>query len=236
MEALPPNANPNQLASRGATTILATAASYPPYSNPALAANLVCRTVLALLANLVCLVPLRQLYRNGEFAAVVFILNVELKNLETVVNSLLWRDDDTASWWPGYGWCDADAYLHNLSIGLFVTCLLAIVRNLAQRVGLMQATALTARQKRRRNVIQALIIFPLPIIQLALTWPITAQRYLVATLIGCNWIPHPSWPYLVFFVLPPPIFAILTAGYASRLSFVLILGWSGGEGVLPWCL
>ncbi|TWU73675.1 hypothetical protein ED733_004341 [Metarhizium rileyi] len=199
---------------RSPASVVATAAAFPPYTTPALTANLVCRVSLALIANLVCLVPLRLLYRNGELAAVVFILNVEIKNLETIINALLWRNDDIMSWWAGYGWCDFDSYIHNISIGLFVTCLLAIMRNLAQQVGLMRANMLSMRERRRRNLIQALIIFPFPILQLALTWPLTAQRYLVGTLMGCNWIPHPSWPFLVFFVLPPPIFAMITTGYA----------------------
>ncbi|KHN99512.1 pheromone receptor [Metarhizium album ARSEF 1941] len=199
---------------RGPVTIVASAPTFPPYATPGLTANLVCRVVLAVVANLVCLVPLRLLYRNGELAAVVFILNIQVKNLETIINALIWRNDDIMSWWPGYGWCDFDAYIHNISIGLFVTCLLAIMRNLAQQVGLMRANTLTTSERRRRNLIQALIIFPFPILQLALTWPLTAQRYLVGTLMGCNWIPHPSWPFLIFFVLPPPIFALMTTVYA----------------------
>ena len=45
------------------------------------------------------------LYRNGELAAVVFILNIQVKNLETIINALIWRNDDIMSWWAGYGWC-----------------------------------------------------------------------------------------------------------------------------------
>ncbi|KAG6001775.1 hypothetical protein E4U21_003820 [Claviceps maximensis] len=199
---------------RGTTTVVAMVEPVAPFTNPALTANLVCRVFLAVIANLTCLVPLRLLYKNGEFAAVVFILNLEIKNLDTIVNSLIWRNDNIRSWWPGYGWCDVDAYIQNLSIGLYTTCLLAMVRNLAQQVGLMRANALTVQERRRRNLIQALIIFPFPIIQLAMTWPLTAQRYLIGTLIGCYWNPHPSWPFLLLFVLPPPIFALITTGYA----------------------
>ncbi|KAG6018047.1 hypothetical protein E4U43_007771 [Claviceps pusilla] len=199
---------------RGTTTVMTMVEPVPPFTNPSLTANLVFRVLLAAVANLTCLVPLRLLYKNGEFAAVLFILTIEIKNLDTIVNSLIWRNDNIRSWWPGYGWCDVDAYIQNLSIGLYITCLLAIVRNLAQQVGLMRANGLTVQERRRRNLIQALIIFPFPIVQLAMTWPLTAQRYLVGTLIGCYWSPYPSWPFLLLFVLPPPIFALITAGYA----------------------
>ncbi|RSL65640.1 hypothetical protein CEP54_004158 [Fusarium duplospermum] len=183
-------------------------------TTPALTANFICRVLLATLANIICLVPLKNLFRNSEFAAVVFILNIEVTNLDTIVNALIWRNDDTDSWWAGYGLCDLSPYIHNLNIALFVTCLLAMMRNLAQQVGLLRANPLTVREKRRRHLVQALIIFPLPIIQLCWVWPLTAQRYVVGTLVGCSWVASPSWPYIVFFVIAPVVIAIMTSGYA----------------------
>ncbi|KAG6288298.1 hypothetical protein E4U46_003384 [Claviceps purpurea] len=204
----------NWLDPRGTSAVVALVEPLPPFTDLSLTSNLVCRVLFSIISNLVCLVPLRLLYRNGEFAAVVFILNVQIKNLGTIMNSLIWRNDNIRSWWPGFGLCDVDVHIQNIGIGLFVTCLLAIVRNLARQVGLMRASALTVQERRRRNLYQALIIFPYPIVQLALTWPVASQRYIVGTLIGCSWNPHASWPYLVFFVLPPPVFALITAGYA----------------------
>ncbi|PNY24093.1 Pheromone a factor receptor [Tolypocladium capitatum] len=210
--------SPNRLFGRDDAVIFRFP-SETPYTTASLTANLVLRVLLALLGNLVCLVPLRLLYRNGEFAAVVFILNVMAINLETVVMALVWRDDDLGSRWPGYGLCDVDAYFHNASQSLYVTCLLAIMRNLARQVGMLRANPLTVKERRRRNLIQALIMFPLPILQLAMTWPITSQRYLVGTLVGCTWMPHSSWPNLVFFILPPVVVAFITAVYAVQVFF-----------------
>ncbi|KAL7950489.1 pheromone receptor [Trichoderma barbatum] len=184
------------------------------YTNPSLTASLICRIFFGVIANLVCLVPLRLLYRNGEFAATVFILNVEVQNLRNIVNALIWRDDDVASWWPGYGLCDLDAFLHNFCISLYATCLLAIMRNLAIQVGSLRANPPSRREKRRRNIIQALIIFPLPLVQLAWTYPVTDQRYYVATLIGCSWSNARTWPSIVFEILPQAIVSLITAGYA----------------------
>ncbi|KAL7819823.1 pheromone A receptor domain-containing protein [Trichoderma gracile] len=186
----------------------------PPYTTPSLTANLICRVLLSIIANLVCLVPLRLLYRNGELAAALFILNIEIQNLRTVVNALLWRNDDLQSWWPGYGLCDVDPYVHNLAIGLYSTCLLAIMRNLALQVGNLRANPLTRRERRRRNLIQALIVFPQPLLQAAWTYPLTQQRYYIGTLIGCSWLNAPTWPYIVFIILPPALISLATAGYA----------------------
>ncbi|KAF5026057.1 hypothetical protein F66182_1849 [Fusarium sp. NRRL 66182] len=153
-------------------------------TSPSLTANLFCRVILAILANLACLVPLKNLYHTGEFAAVIFILNIEWANLETITNALIWRNDDTGSWWSGEGLCDVNPYTQNFSNALFGTCLLAIMRNLAQQVGLLRVNPLTVREKRRRNLVQSFIMFPLPIIQLCWTWPLTTQRYAVVSLTG----------------------------------------------------
>lgn len=110
--------------------------SLPSYSTPALTANLVLRVLLAAVANAACLVPLRLLCRRGELAA------VELLNLETAACALLWRDDVSA-WWPGLGFCDADAFVHNAATGIYASCLLAVMRSLALRVALAVANILT---------------------------------------------------------------------------------------------
>lgn len=189
------------------------------YTTPSLTINLVCRVFFGILANLVCLIPLQLLYRNGEFAAVVFILNVELENLRNIVNALIWRNDDMESWWPGYGLCDVDAFLHNFCISIFSTCLLAIMRNLAIQVGSLRANPPSRKEKRRRNIIQALIIFPLPLMQVAWTYPLAKQRYYVGTLIGCYWPDATTWPSIVFEILPQAIVSLITAGYASKFCY-----------------
>lgn len=194
--------------------------SIEPYTSASLTANLVCRVTLAIIANLACLVPLRLLYKNHEFAAVVYIVTVMVKNLETILHSLLWSNDDLESWWPGYGLCDATPYVHNFCLGLFNTTLLAIMRSICQQVGFLRANPLTVREKRRRNLVQALIMFPLPLIQAALTWPLTVQRYAVGTLIGCAWVGYPTWQYLVFFIIAPAVVALVTAGYAGTSLMV----------------
>ncbi|KAK5990085.1 hypothetical protein PT974_08349 [Cladobotryum mycophilum] len=198
----------------GSPIYIGGAPSAAPYTTPSLTANLVCRVLFGLIANLICAVPLRLLYRNGEFAAVVFIANVLAENARNMLNALIWRDDDTASWWAGYGLCDVDAYVSNINTGLYATCLLAIMRNLAIQVGSLRANPLTQREKRRRNIVQALIMFPLPIVQMALVYPLADQRYWIGTLVGCSWSPYPSWPYVVFFILAPVVVALVTAAYA----------------------
>lgn len=188
-------------------------------TTPSLTINLVSRLLLAVIANLACIVPLKNLYRNGEFAAVVFIANIQWANLDTIINALIWRNDDTSKWWSGEGFCDLNPYYTNFTNALFGTCLLAIMRNLAQQVGLLRANPLTVHERRRRNLVQALIMFPLPLLQAAWVWPLTTQRYAVATLAGCSWVAWPSWPYMTFFVIAPVVVALVTSVYAGNVHF-----------------
>ncbi|CAI6088887.1 unnamed protein product [Clonostachys chloroleuca] len=207
------------LHARGDGPMIISLPSVPPYTTPSLTANLVMRVLLAVVANLVCLVPLRLLGRNGEFSAVVFIVAVEIKNIQTILNSLLWRDDNTQNWYAGFGICDMASFFSNFLGSLYVTCLLATMRNLAQQVGLLRANPLTAREKRKRNMVQALIMFPLPLLQVAMTWPLAEQRYAIGTLVGCQWLAHGSWPYIAIFVVPNVLVPIATGCYAVLAYF-----------------
>lgn len=193
------------------------------YTSPSLTANLVFRVFLGILAILALCVPTKLLWRNGEFAAVVFCLDVVIFNIFYVVNSLIWPNDNVASWWAGYGWCDIQVYMQYSLETLYAACVFAIMRHLAHQVGLMRVTALTISEKRRRNLIQALVLFPIPLLQVALNYLVMAQRYDIVTLIGCVTAYDSSWPYLVFFVLPAPIFTIGAVYFASKHLYFPIL-------------
>ncbi|UNI14183.1 hypothetical protein JDV02_000840 [Purpureocillium takamizusanense] len=184
-----------------------------------LTVNLGFRVALGIIADLVCLVPFWILARNGEFAASLYVLNIIFLNLDTVVNSLIWRNNDTASWWPGFGFCDLDNFFRNGAKALFLTCLLAIMRNLAIQVGRLRANPLSIKERRRRILVQALIIFPWPLSVIAWTYPLAANRYVIGTLSGCDWSTSSSWPYLVFFVIPPPVVAAVTLAYSVLIFF-----------------
>ncbi|KAK8019276.1 pheromone A receptor-domain-containing protein [Apiospora arundinis] len=183
-------------------------------ASASLQANLVCRVLFAILGSLLCWVPFRLLVRNGEFAAVVFIVSVVVTNLFTVVNSLLWRNDYWDLWYDGHGWCDLQVWLVAPLQTIYATSIFAIMRHLAEQVGLMRVATLSPREKRRRNLIQALIIFPVPLIQLTFTWFDLAQRYIIGTLIGCSATYDNSWPKIFVYSVPPMLFALGSMPYA----------------------
>ncbi|RYP63192.1 hypothetical protein DL770_009441 [Monosporascus sp. CRB-9-2] len=191
-----------------------------PSTNPKLLANLVARVLLAALGTCLCWVPLRLLARNGEFAAVVLTTTVCILNLTTVVNSLLWRSDDWRSWPSGRGLCDLEVYLLQPLNTAYAAAVFALVRRLAGQVRL--ATALPApvaaprqRALRRRAVmVQSLVIFSVPVVQVAFTWFDIAQRFVVAALVGCSAVYDNSWPKVLVFDVPPAAFAVAAVPYA----------------------
>ncbi|KAI0128734.1 pheromone A receptor-domain-containing protein [Xylariales sp. AK1849] len=184
------------------------------YTNASLEANRVCRVLFAIIGTIFCWVPFRLLSRNGEFAASVLIVDVVVMNLFTIFNSIIWHNDDWDIWWDGTGLCDIQVYLSAPMQTIYAACIFVVIRNLAQRVRLMRVNNLTRREKNRRDFIQALIIFPIPIIELAFTWFVLAQRYIIGTLVGCSATLDDSWPKILVYILPPALFAIGTVPYA----------------------
>ncbi|KAI0425828.1 GPCR fungal pheromone mating factor [Xylaria sp. FL1042] len=185
-------------------------------SNPSLQANLVARVILAFTAILLCWVPLRLLIRNGEFAVVVLILDLGLMNLFTILNSIIWHDDNWDSWWDGVGLCDVEVYLSVPTQTIYAASIFAVMYHLAQQVKVTGA----GRDRSlivRRNLIQAAIIFPIPLVQLLFTYFDLAQRYVIGTLVGCTGLYDASWPKTLVFDAPPAVFAVLSVPYAILL-------------------
>ncbi|KAF2968617.1 hypothetical protein GQX73_g4984 [Xylaria multiplex] len=185
-------------------------------TNPGLMANLVARVILAFAGILLCWVPVRLLSCNGEFAAVVFIADVAIMNLFTILNSIIWHDDDWNTWWDGTGLCDVEVYLSGPLQTIYAASIFAVMYHLAQQVKVTRAGQ-DRSQITRRNLIQAAIIFPIPLVQLLFTYFDLAQRYIIGTLIGCSAVYDSSWPKALVYDAPPAIFAILAVPYAVLL-------------------
>jgi pheromone a factor receptor len=188
----------------------------PPYTNASLQINLFFRVFLGILANICCWVPMRLLWKNVEFSAAVYCVTIMTLNFYYVVNALIWQDDNVQDWFAGYGWCDIQIYTVFAIQTLYTACMFAIMRNVATKVGMMRATSLTSSERRRRTLIEALIIFPFPLLQVLMTYFVLGQRYNVSTLIGCTNMYYRTWSYLVVYHIPGNAFATLTVIFASK--------------------
>ncbi|KAH6627867.1 pheromone A receptor-domain-containing protein [Chaetomium tenue] len=189
-----------------------------PYTSPSLQVNLFFRVFLGLVSLFVTWVPARLLWRNGEFAGAVICIMLLVLNLITVINALIWRDDNVQTWWAGQGWCDIMTYTYFAMHTAFNICMFEIMRGLASKISLSRADKPTRSERRRQRIVSALVIFTVPVIQVILTYFTTFGRYNVSTLIGCSAVYYPNWLYLVFYILPTPVFAV-GAAYMAALTF-----------------
>ncbi|KAI0527948.1 pheromone A receptor-domain-containing protein [Xylaria bambusicola] len=185
-------------------------------TNHGLLANLIARVILAFVGMLLCWVPVRLLVRNGEFAAVVLIIDVTIMNTFTILNALIWHDDNWTTWWDGTGLCDVEVYLSGPLQTIYAASIFTVMYHLAQQVKVTGARR-DRSLRTRRNLIQAAIIFPIPAIQLAFTYFDLAQRYIIGTLIGCSAVYDTSWPKTLVYDVPPAVFAVLSVPYAILL-------------------
>ncbi|KAI0145396.1 pheromone A receptor-domain-containing protein [Xylariaceae sp. FL1272] len=185
-------------------------------NDTSLVLNMVFRVLFAFVGIVLCWVPFRLLLRNGEFAAVVLIVDVAILNLITIVNSLIWRNDDYNTWYNGFGLCDLEVYIYSPLQTIYATSIFAVMVRLAQSV---KGTAMHVdRQDRiKRNLYQAAIIFPVPIVQLVFTYFDLAQRFIIGTLVGCSAVYDDSWPKVVFFDILPAVYAVLSVPFVVLL-------------------
>ncbi|KAI1094418.1 pheromone A receptor-domain-containing protein [Rostrohypoxylon terebratum] len=182
--------------------------------NAGLTVNLSFRVILSIIGTVFCWVPFRLLWRNGDFAAVVLIIDVALMNLFTVLNSLIWNSDNWDKWWLGTGLCDVEVYLWMPLQTIYAGAILAIIRQLAYQVKLTRASQLSRSERKVRAIQQAAIIFPFAGFQLVFTWFDLAQRYNIGTLIGCIASYDNSWPRFIVYDTPPTVFVMACVPYA----------------------
>ncbi|KAK2604557.1 hypothetical protein N8I77_007475 [Diaporthe amygdali] len=174
--------------------------------------NIIFKCILHFGAVAACLVPLQLFSVSGELAGVVLVISSGIMNFYQFINALVWHNDDIANWPRGYGWCDVQLASACPLETLVAASICAILRNVANQISSLRATALTGNEKRRKNLVHALIIFPVPLLQGILYYFVIAVRYNISGIIGCQAVYQTNWVFLVFFLLPCPIFA-LSAGY-----------------------
>ncbi|EPE07283.1 pheromone receptor 1 [Ophiostoma piceae UAMH 11346] len=199
----------------GGTLVLGRGGHVP--SPPALVANVVLRLILCPLALLLTIVPLRMLWKNGEFPAVVFVLCTNIMTLFVFVNAAIWHNQDFDNWWLGYGWCDLQAYVDYSLTTAYSACVCAIMQRLSSQLGLTRVSSLSPRERRNQLILQAAIIFPVPVLQAAITIFVQGIRYAIIPGGGCTVQYNATPVVLVFFVLPPTIFTLIACFHTFQV-------------------
>ncbi|KAK3944705.1 pheromone A receptor-domain-containing protein [Diplogelasinospora grovesii] len=191
----------------------------PPYTYPALQVNLFFRVFLGLVSMIVIWAPMKLLWKHGEFAATVFCASTTVINLFYTINALIWHDNNVQEWWAGYGWCDLQSYTSWPLHTIYNICIFEIMRGLADKVGVLRVSSLTASERRRKVLISAAIIFIIPFYQLILFYFIVVGRYNISALVGCTNYYDPDWLFFVSYQIPTPVFIIAAAFMAVLVWF-----------------
>ncbi|KJR86408.1 pheromone a factor receptor [Sporothrix schenckii 1099-18] len=185
-------------------------------TSPTLVANIVLRLILCPIAIVLTWVPLRLLWRNGEFPACVFVINLWLLILFVFVNAAIWHNQDFSSWWLGYGWCDLQSFVQYAFVTVYSTSVCAIMQRLSKQVGLTRVTGLSPREKHKRLIAQSLIIFPVPFLQIILTIFVQGIRFGIAPASGCTNEYDAAALFLVFYILPPLLYTMVACYYTFQ--------------------
>ena len=82
------------------------------------------------------------------------------------------------------------------------------MRGLEAKVSLNRSIAPIRAEHRRQRIISALIISTFPVLEITLNYFVLTRRYDIKTLVGCNTIYFSSWIYLIFYILPIPVFMV----------------------------
>lgn len=193
--------------------IALVAGDYGP--SPGMLANIILRFILNLAAALACWVPMRLFHKNGELAGTAMVVAMALLNFYYALNAVIWHNDDIGSWPKGYGWCDIQlvSWIPLESLNSAAIC--ALMQNIANQVSLVRASELTNEERRRKQISQALVIFPIPLLQAILYYFVIPMRYNISGIIGCQAVFEANWVFLVFFILPCPMFAVAAAYFAG---------------------
>lgn len=190
------------------------AGDYGP--SPAKLVDIIMRCILHFAAVVACVVPMHLFCRSGELAGATLVASGAIKNLYHFCNTITWYNADIANWPRAYGWCDIQSATAVPLETLVAASTCAILRNVSNSIVSLRAAALRKSEKRRKNIIHALLIFPVPLLQVILYFFVIRKRYNISGTIGCQAVFQTNWVFLVFFILPCPIFAFCAGFYASK--------------------
>lgn len=178
--------------------------------------DIILRCILHFAAVVACVVPMHLFSRSGELAGATLVASGVIVNVYHFCNTITWYNDDIANWPRAYGWCDLQLATAVPLETLVAASTCAILRNVSNSIMSLRITALRTSEKRRKNLIHALIIFPIPLLQTILYFFVIGQRFNISGIIGCQAVFQTNWVFMIFFILPCPIFAFCAGYYASK--------------------
>ena len=184
--------------------------------------NSVALPIFAAAAIISNLVPFVALYRVKNLAACTLTAASMLTNFWTCINAIIWSNDNTSSWWDGYGLCDVEVLTRAVLPTLVATSMACLTRSLAQAVDTDNPRLFeTLSQRRRRHIGELLFIFGVPFVEMCTHYVYQAGRYGIVTIYGCADVIDYSWPTIVLVLIWPTVFSLLNCYYGGKSILTL---------------
>ncbi|GME38194.1 a-pheromone receptor [Neofusicoccum parvum] len=164
--------------------------------------------------------PLVWHFRNRNLGACSLVIWPLVFNLFAMVNALIWPRDNVQAWYNGRGLCDLEVYTLIAGWTGLPSCLLCIIRNLAQVLDTKRQVVTRCRAQRvRQCIIDSLICWGPPALQLCLFDLVKVNRYSICGLNGCVPSLDTTWmSILVVYIWP--LLICMVAGYYAVLVIV----------------
>lgn len=192
-----------------------TTASTSPYPAALLLA------LLSLLLTLLTLPPLYWHLSNRNTGAASLILWLQLLNLISLTNALLWPHDNTALWFDGAGLCDVQVKVlvaAYVGVPASVAC---VLRGLAR---VMDTERGAVGGRRGRGVVVDLVwCWALPALQMPAHYVVQTRRYYVLGIAGCSPAVSASWVADVLMVAPAVVWVGVGGWYAGEYFYAFVL-------------
>lgn len=193
---------------------------------PSMLANIIARIIVNFTAFFACWVPFRLFHQHAELAGAAMVLATCILNLYYALNAVIWHNDDIHGWPKGNIWCDVQLASFIPLETLNAAAICAVMANIAKSVSptsnkMLSAALLTQGERRRKHLVQALIIFPVPLLQAVLYYFNIAMRYNISGIVGCQAVFPGNLVFLTVYLLPCPLFAVVAAYFAGKLSIFL---------------
>lgn len=169
-------------------------------------------------------VPFRLLLRVRKIAACTLVIVLAVVNTFTLVNAIIWPNNNTTDWWSGIGLCDVQVALKIPLNTLLASSSAYLSWDLANALDTDNPRLVETRRSRHQRVaIELVFCFGIPVLQAVLHYVIQAGRFAVVTVYGCSDYVDDSWPTPVIGSMWPPIFALINCYFAGKVFAVNLM-------------
>lgn len=176
------------------------------------------------LITLLIISPMFWHYRNRNIGATVLVGWIVYLNFQSFVNALIWPTDDIQHWFTGVGLCDVEVKLQVASEVATPAALYCVLRALAKVMDTARTTVVQSRSLTRRNyAIDITICVVPPVLQMIFHYVVQPERYYIFAISGCIPAVSATWVTILLIYIPPMLWTLVDAYYASEFLLPLHL-------------